>query len=258
MSHTAEGSLQTYLDGELDSAAAAELDQHLAVCDACARELESLRSLSFRASEAFALLDVAPPMLRAQAAIAAARRDERSSFARFAASGLAKAAMLTLVLAGAAAAIPGSPLRRVIERLFSRDDVAVDVPATAPSDVTPAPAVEMEEHAAYVSPANNAVRVVIHAPAGAVDVVVRLIDTDRAEVETSSSQTGVRFRSATGRLEIVGMGAGTVTIGVPRDLAAARIEVNGAVHAFKQGSALHLSGPAGTAQGSEVKFRIEP
>lgn len=263
MSHTAEGSLQTYLDGEMDNAAEAAVRQHLAVCDACARELESLRALGLDASAAFALLaDAPPPMVRAQAAIATARREApQRSFARFTAGGFSKAAMLLLALTGAvAAAIPGSPVRRAIEstiaRLFSVETPAVAVPATTPAAGTPG-AVVMEENEVFVPAANGAVRILLHAPAGSVEVTVRLVDAELAQVQTSSD-SDVRFRSANGRLEVVGLGGGTVTIGVPRGLDAVRVEVNGTLHAFKANGMLRLSGPAGTGQGSEVKFRIVP
>src|SRR5690606_6379128 len=108
MDHAAEGTLQAYLDGEIDGATEVALRDHVVACAVCAAELEVLREADRRTGEALALLDVvAAPMLRAQAAIARERRGGMRSLRGIGAASLAKAAMLLLVLAGAgAAAIP--------------------------------------------------------------------------------------------------------------------------------------------------------
>jgi hypothetical protein len=263
MSHAAEGSLQAYLDGEIDAAAAAQLVDHLAVCPACTHELAALQRGSELAHNALALLDTPPQLIRVRAALAAERRAPRR-FARLGASSLAKAAMLLLALAGAgAAAIPGSPVRRALEATFARVAQLFTGDEARPVDIAepPAPAADpampgRDVASISIAPADNAVRVMLHAPAGPVDVTVRLADRSRANVVATTVESGVRFVSATGRLEVVGLGTGEVVIEIPRTLEHASIQVGGQVHVYKQASQLHLSGPAGTGQGSEVRFRI--
>src|SRR5688500_4634109 len=123
MSHAGEGLLQAYVDGEMDSAAVAELDRHLVTCSACAAELAALRSVNSRAGAAMGLLQAPPAtMLRARAEIARERAGTtRGRTVALGGRSLAKAAMLLLALAGAgAAAIPGSPVRRAVEVAVAR------------------------------------------------------------------------------------------------------------------------------------------
>jgi hypothetical protein len=266
MTHATEGLLQAYLDDEIGGSAAADLRDHLVACEACAGEMEALRRADRQLSEALALLGGADaPMLRAQAAIASQRRVQRStgrwSLARLGAGGLAKAAMLLLALAGAgAAAIPGSPVRRALEgamervaQLFNGGTPEQAVAPTSPAEDAPA---TMESRMG-VMPANGRVRVMLHTPTGAVDVTVRLVDERIAEVETSTtSEEGVRFRTGSGRIEVMGLTAGSVTVDIPRTTQGATLEVDGLVYVYKQGNTLQLSGPAGRDRGEQVRFRI--
>jgi anti-sigma factor RsiW len=262
MSHAAEGSLQAYLDGEVDGPAAAGLRAHLAACAECASELELLRVAGVRTHQALALLDSdAPvPMLRARAAIAVGERARRPRGAvlRLGGWGIAKAAMLVLVLAGAgAAAIPD--VRRAFEATFARvaelfgASRTAEITPEAPLDVSrPEPAV-LEVRQAFVQPVAGRVRVLLPAQAPGVEVTVRLIDGNRASVETASTGQ-VRFVSSTGRLEVFGVEGGSITIGVPRMIDNATVEVDGRVRVIKEGNQLVLSGPATAERGSELRF----
>lgn len=261
MTHATEGLLQAYLDGEIDGTAEAELRDHLGRCTACAAELESLRRVGLHTHEALGLLVAPPaPMLRARAAVSAERRVTPRGARRLGASSLAKAAMLLLALAGAgAAAIPDSPVRRALEstiarvaELFRAEETPVAVPAE-PGVEAPAP---LAMSGASVTPSNGRVRIVLHTPAEGTEVIVRLSDTGRADVETATAAAGVRFRTGAGRLEVTNLSAGTVTIDIPRAVQNATVEIDGSVYAYKRGSMLQLSGPAGEESGPQVSFRI--
>jgi hypothetical protein len=263
MVHTAEGTLQAYLDGEIADAAARALSDHVAACAGCAAELEALRRTNSRVGEALALLDSASPapMVRARAAIARERRYGTRRIARIGAWGLAKAAMLTLVLAGAgAAAIPD--VRRALETTFSRvvamfssDQERTAVPAEpAPVDppaVTPG-AVPGES---FVTPASGRVQIALEGPTGTVEVVVELVDGGPAQVRTATDEP-VRRRVGNGRLELIGLGTGVVTIGIPRDVRTATVEVDGVVRVYKEGDLLRAAGSEAAARGSEVRFIV--
>jgi hypothetical protein len=266
MSHVAEGSLQAYIDGEIGSAESSALREHLAVCAVCSDELATLRHTSDTLHSALVAMDVRPPMLRARARIAAeGRRRPAGRFARVSAAGFAKAAMLLIALAGAvSAAIPNSPVRRALEATYARvvqlmagaDTVAieevVEVPATEPAQPVAARVTENIS----VTPSNGRISIVLHPPAGAVEVTVRMVDGSRAHIQTSMTDEVVRFVRGTGRVEVGGMGSGEVTIELPRGLQAATVVVGNAVAAELLGEQLQLRGPAGAAQGSEVRFRI--
>jgi hypothetical protein len=201
-------------------------------------------------------------VVRARAAIAAQRgggvQPARRSLARIGAGGLARAAILILALAGAAAAaIPGSPLRRALEHTFDRVAHFFNGVAPAGHDVAPAaPALVAPAGSRMaVLPADGRVRVILHQPAGQVDVTVRLVDEPLAEVEVVAAADGVRFRTGPGRIEVSGVTGGTVAVAIPRGAVRATIEVDGRVHAYKHGDLLRLSGPAGRERGEQVRFR---
>lgn len=263
MVHTAEGTLQAYLDGEIADAAARALSDHVAGCAACAAELEALRSTNSRVGEALALLDgpLPAPMMRARAAIAREGRYGTRRMARIGAWGLAKAAMLTLVLAAAGvAAIPD--VRRALETTFSRvvalfsseqertavpaEPAPIDAPAVTPGDVP---------GASFVTPASGRVEIVLEAPTGVVEVVVELVAGEQAQVRTATDDP-VRRRVGNGRLELIGLGTGVVTIGIPRDVRTATVEVDGVVRVYKEGDLLRAVGSEAVARGSEVRFIV--
>lgn len=259
MSHATESQLLAYHDGEIDGSAAADLAGHLAVCARCTEELAGLRRLSDRSQAALSELDVPAPMLRTRAAIAAARRAPAGAplLQRVGARSLAKAAVLLLVLAGAISAlIPGSPLRLVLETAIAR--LSEPVPQEGPIAPQP-PAAEAPGalvNTIYVYPADGRVRVIVHAPVE-LDVVARLAEeAETVAVVTSSPDPEVRFRSATGRVEVSGLTQGTLEVAIPMDLQSATLEIGGQVHVYKDGDELRLSGPAGTGRGEEVRFRI--
>jgi predicted anti-sigma-YlaC factor YlaD len=264
MTHATDGLLLAYVDGEIDGSAEAELNEHLAICTACADELRELERLSAHAHGALAVLDAPVPVLRAQATLAAARRANArgaGSRRRLGGTALAKAAMLLLALAGvAAAAIPGSPVRRALETTIARVAQLFDAaPAAEPVVITEVEtAVPLTETtSAAIMPADGRVRIVLHPSTGRVDVHVRLVDVSRASVETETTAPEVRLRSAAGRIEVIGLTTGRVRIDIPRQVPSANVEVGGRVYVYKAGERLQLTGPAGDEQGAAVGFRIE-
>ena len=262
MGHAAEGSLQAYLDGELDGTAETELSRHLVACTTCAAELEALRSIHVRAGAALALLDVpAPPVFQARAAVARRQGSRSGTFLSLGGRSLAKAAMLLLALAGAgAAAIPGSPVRRAVEDTLARvaqwlgadqeaPVVQVEQPPFSDSDI------EVRTDGAGVLPANGQVRFVLLAPAEPVDLVVTLSDSDVARVETAMEQSEVSFRTRAGLIQVSGLGRGTVRVMIPRTVPEATVELGGRVLVSKSGSLLRSAAP-GSPTAEEVRLRI--
>jgi hypothetical protein len=263
MSHVAEGSLQAYIDGEIGGAEYDALRDHLAVCVVCSSELATMSRSSKLVHEALSSLDVAAPLLRARAHVSAERR-RANRVARLGTAGLAKAAMLLLALGGVvSAAIPESPVRRALEATYARVAQLINGPGMPepvadlhePTD-RPDPMVARVVESVSVMPSNGQIRIILHPPAGMVEVTVRIIDGGRANVVTSMENEAVRFLRGTGRVEVSGMGMGEVTIELPRSLQAGSVVVGSDVVAEKSGEGLRLRGSAQDAQGSEVRFRI--
>ncbi|HUF51469.1 MAG TPA: zf-HC2 domain-containing protein [Longimicrobiales bacterium] len=257
MSHAAEGSLQAYLDGEMDSAAASALSHHVASCTACAAELDGLRGLHGRAHGALAVLDAPPQTERAHALVTARTEQRRLVRRRLIGAGsfgLAKAAMLLIALAGASAAIiPGSPLRDALENAFARVFGPREAPTTPPAQepVVTAP-VEVQDFRFAAS--DNRVRIVLRAPTGTVLVRVRGTDETVARIETEQAAT-VSVVSAPGRAELRNVANAILTISIPRSVPNAAIEIDGVVYVSKQGGTLQRVGRRDTS--SPIRFEIE-
>lgn len=121
--HVSDGDMLALIDGELDASAAALIEPHVLQCDDCMARLDDWRATADLPGEVLPLVDAPAPSATPRAIRRAARRRDR--YAR-----LAMAAGIVLLLAaGAAALVPGSPLRAWLEGalgLDDRSDVAVD------------------------------------------------------------------------------------------------------------------------------------
>jgi anti-sigma factor RsiW len=251
MTHASEGLLIAYVDGEIEGSAAAELRDHLAACEACAGELHELERLSVRAHRLLGAADVAPPMLRR------GRPSARPALCRPAADWVVsdwEASPGPPAGAGAGGGGRGrragfararGPVHHVHPAGATRTGRAGGRGRTACGAAAEAPVAAPEAMGMAIMPADGRVRVILHAPAGVVDVRVRLVDAARARVETTSDQPDMRLRSAAGRVEVMGLNAGELSIDIPRSVRAATVEVNGRTWVVKAGDQLQLAGPAG-------------
>lgn len=251
MSHVAESTLMTYLDGELPGRESAAVEAHLQECPACAAELEELRTMARETSAALALLDSPIPMLAARARIEDQQRAESrtitlSPWRRRRSTGFLKAAAVILLLAsGAAAAIPGTPLNRLageIARLASRVVFGEPDTTPAPQD-TPAPPVVQAPAPTLewrVSPENNRVRVTIRGMEEGRNVTVRLYDDSRIRVSAPDQPDVVpAARSGAGFLELSNVKTELV-IELPRQLARATVEIDGVTYYTKNGDDVRI------------------
>jgi hypothetical protein len=88
-----------------------------------------------------------------------------------------------------------------------------------------------------------------------VEVVVELVAGAQAQVRTATNDP-VHRRVGNGRLELIGLGTGVVTIGIPREVRTATVEVDGVVRVYKEGDLLRVVGSEAEAGGSEVRFIV--
>lgn len=258
-SHLGEGTLQALLDGELPPGERSAAEAHLAACGECAADARELRALHERASALLATGDVAAPVAQAQMALRA-RRARRGPWGGEARRALLRAAVLVLAFAGAAAAaVPGSPVREWIEQAVLPAKKAALPPAhgRAPAPPPREAATPGAPTGVSIRPDAGAVRVVLSGASPRLRVTARLVDGDRAGVlARGRAASGARFRTAPGRIEVVGAGAGEIEVEIPRAARAATVEVNGRVLVAKDGDSLRVLAPAG-APGEGPAVRVE-
>ncbi|HXV13689.1 MAG TPA: zf-HC2 domain-containing protein, partial [Candidatus Krumholzibacteria bacterium] len=108
--HLSEENIQRFLHGELDARSREALSAHVAGCDRCARQLAEAEREEHEIFDLLGRLDHEPP--RVDATSIARGRGALAVWGRRAAVFVAAAA-----LAGAAYAIPGSPLPAVFEKV---------------------------------------------------------------------------------------------------------------------------------------------
>lgn len=268
MGHLTEGQLQAYLDGEVEGAAARGLAAHLEACATCARTLESMRATAARATRALALVDRPASTAAAFAEVvgardASARRiDAHRSWGRPARVGFLKAALFVLFAGSAAAAvIPGSPVQRWLGAAWDRlSGGAAPAPEVVPvqPDAEPAAAAEADAvpdvASISIEPADARLRVTLRDAGEAATVRVIFVDRAHATVETDAS-VNARFSTGPSTIEARGLGAGTVTVSLPRSLLYAIVAVNGQTLLEKDGANVHTPGSIIERSEDAIVFR---
>lgn len=105
MQHLDEGAIQQLLSGELSEAEAQRLLDHMTGCQPCSRRLEAARQEDQEIERLFSLVDHPLPEISVEGVIYRAHRRGRRTYIA------AAAGIVLFVLAAAASAMPGSPLR---------------------------------------------------------------------------------------------------------------------------------------------------
>lgn len=253
MNHASEGALQAYLDDELNPADKRSVADHLAACSTCAAEMGLLRRASERFSAVVTATDVPTPPLEPEV-LTRYRWMQRTIVAR---RMLARAAvLLVFVSAAAAAALPGSPLRRLAvdlwheaRGLFGSAPEAVEAPPVTPA--TPAPVA-----AVSVQPLEGGLRFVVVGAAPGTRLHVQLVAGTLGAVQASGAATDAHFRTAPGRIEVRDAPPGDLTVRIPRSALSASVVVDGRTLLVKQGSALRLLATPVDSSATGIVFRI--
>lgn len=163
---------------------------------------------------------------------------------------LAAAAVLLVLATGAAAAIPGSPVREWVVRTFRTVTATVEEPDRQ-DEFPSAPAAADRDAGVAVEPAEGAVTVrFVDTSVGAV-IRVRFVDGSRAAVRAADA----RYRTSRGRIEVVGAGSGDIHVELPRTSASARVEAEGRTLLVKRDAEIRVLAPADSTA-SEIVFRI--
>lgn len=253
MNHLSEGELLAYLDGALgpDRHSAAEL--HLADCPECRSGFEELRAAAAEFSGAVALLDVEAPALTVMVPQRSGRRHSSARVVAGARRALLRAAVVVFLVGGVAlGALPGSPVRAWVTQNLRPSPVAS---AEARDEVGLGPTEEVAEpiYGVSVLPVGGEARVVISDLEGEVLIRVRLVNGVQLSVQWTGSKRDPHFRTAPGRIEVVGGTSGSLVVEAPRT-ARTTIEVGEEPYAVVEGGVLRPLVPTELTGEDEVVF----
>ncbi len=232
--------LLAYLDGELNAGERREVEVDLAASPEDASRLDELRFQTRRVTAALETLDVPAPWAEMPAALREAARatprpiataPSARRVARFGGRSAITAAGLILVLAAGAYAVPGSPVRGLVDR-------SVDAIGALLGDETEGPADPGPSRVA-VDPVDGAVRVSITGPADGLRVTVATTTAARANVSARVAD----YRVQSGRIDVTGA-EGDVRVELPRDATRAVVEVDGRIVARLVDGELRLTAEA--------------
>lgn len=223
MTHVAEGTLLAIRDGAL-----VDTDDtiHVSGCEACSSELGRISERAERIGDALKGLDTTIDVERAKASVRArldrkmaAERPRRHFTLPF-----GRAAAILLLAAGAASAMPGSPVREWLG-------------IGAPAEVTAVAAVQPAAGPAgiEVPVSDQGITIALRGVPIGEEVEVVWIDEPLARI---SADDGSTYRIEDGRAEAVITG-GPVSISLPRT-GAAVLEINGAVVLTRSDDAVSL------------------
>lgn len=165
------------------------------------------------------------------------------------------AAALLLALGGAAAAMPGSPLRAWLARFGDERSVASvesQPGITSPTSISPLPP---DSSVAGVSVPIGSGRVGVTIIASAsLRLRLRLGDLDGVDIRATGMAVNATFTMRSDGVTIRAPRGGEIMVEVPRRLREFELTVGTSRYAVKTGSGLHVSAPADTIAG-EIVFR---
>lgn len=229
--HFDEGTLQRFLHGELRSDARSTFEKHAASCAECRARLEETERDERAIMQLLRAVDEPTPGLDAASIVRRAEAAPRYPVARARWTRRVAAVLAAAAIAGAAYAIPGSPIRAWWREVV-REIAGPPKPDSGPAGRAPAVS------GIAVSPGT---RLVIDVASGASEARVRLTDGREVEVRAPSGAAG--FRSSPERLTVVPQRSGTVLeVLIPRSAPRVEIRAGGSQVFLKQGADVTTEG----------------
>ncbi len=228
MSHLEHGTITAIRDGALVTGDARE---HLGGCPRCRAELERAGRRADRIATALAGLDVPVDTASAKAAVRRrldARRDRDSRPERHWRRHLGRAAAIVLATAGAAYAVPGSPVREILRPVV----VPVAPGPTESAATQEAP----QEGGIAVSVPDGRIRVLVRDAAPGTEIEVVWVDAASARVLAAP---GSSFSFGEGRAEAT-VAPGPVRVHLPRFAPDVTLEVDGRPYLRRAATELEL------------------
>lgn len=254
MEHPDEGMIRALLDGEA-SGGGEGLRTHLAGCTPCAEAAE-IQGVSWKnLSDALSILDVPAPEKSARGRILEEAR-KRRGFGRWVRRNLAKAASITILLtAGTAAALPGSPVRRLVGKSWTavfQGDPAVS-PASAEDPGEGVGTVNPRDPrlvGATISALSGPLALKVEGLEGTASLRVLMVVGDQAGIFAGE---GTRFRTVSGEL-LASDPPGEVVVEIPLSATGVTVSVNGELYLAKTEGGLEILGPVRARTPAEIRF----
>jgi hypothetical protein len=246
MTHLDEGTLVAVRDGD---PYAALPSAHVEECARCAEELEASRSRSRMIAEVLASLDEPVDGTAAKAAVRRRLDAERGDL--LARGGwwrghLGRAAALLVVTAGAASALPWSPVRE-----WWAGSSAEPVPASGPTGALTTAQGSPEASISVAVPEGGIAVLVRGAEPGSLIEVAWGPDA----VATVSAPHGSEFSYADGRVEVDAT-PGPVRVELPGSPGLASLEVGGRLFLARAGTRLDVQGPVDERTDAGIRFLV--
>jgi hypothetical protein len=237
--HADEGAIATLRDeGMVDP----WLSSHLDECAVCIAELVDAKGRSAAVAEALATLDIPVNVTAAKTAVRRRLDRERPEVSRSARRiPIGRAAAILLITAGAAAALPWSPLARWWS------EPAVPAPAAATQSAAPGDPTAASVAVVVV----DAIEVVVTGAAAGAAVDVTWLDEGSARVAAPS---GSEFTFSSGRIEVQAT-AGALRLELPR-AARASVVVNGRDYLERSAAGISVIEPAAEVTDERVRFVV--
>jgi len=243
MSHIDEGTIVALRDGSLVTDDASE---HLSECPRCRTTLDDARRRAELIAESLSALD-GPIDYEAAKAALRARLDSGREGGRTPGRTrwhVGRAAAVLLVTAGAAYALPGSPVR---DWVFPTD-----------ADPEPTAGVEggvsetLQEGGIEVNVPEGRIQIVLTGLAPGSDLVVAWMDAATARI---AAAPGSSFSFAEGRAE-ARVAPGPVRVELPRFAPVVSVEVDGRMYLRRTSAGLEVSGPVVERTDERIRFTI--
>ena len=245
MSHLGEAILVALRDGEGADEQSAE---HVGGCATCADELGEAERRAQLIAETLSSLDEPVDVPSAKAAVRRrldARREEVRPRTAWRRGHLGRAAAILLLTAGAASALPWSPVRHWWVEERPAITSAPEPAGAGPQAATPVAGISV------AVPEGRIAIIVRNAEPG---TVIDVVWVDRAAARVSAS-SGSGFTYADGRAEVEAA-PGPIRIELPRDAGFASLEVDGRVFLERSAEGIAVFGPAVERSEAGIRFVV--
>jgi len=247
MKHLDESQILAARDGE---ALAAPVREHLEACAACRAALEDALTRAEIVGRALSALDGPVEATAAKVGVRARLGSTRRPRWAWGSGHLGRAAALLLVTAGAAAALPWSPVRTLWRP--AGPESGPEAAATTVGEAA-SPDVRSAETGIAVPVFDGVVQVVVRGADPGTVLEVTWSDQDAARL---AAPAGSRFTYAAGRIE-VDASRGRLGVELPRAATSVSLEVDGRLYLSGSPASLEVLGPAVERTEDGVRFSVE-
>jgi len=245
MKHLDESQILAARDGE---ALASPAQEHLEACTTCGAALEAARARAEIVAQTLSALDGPVEATAAKAGVRARLGSTRGSRWSWGGSHLGRAAALLLVTAGAAAALPWSPVRTLW-----RPAEPETVPAASAVTAEGAPVSPTVETGIAVPVSDGFVQVVVRGADPGTVLEVTWTDQEAARL---AAPAGSRFTYSAGRVE-VDASRGRLGVELPINATSVSLEVDGRVYLSGSPTAPEVFGPMVEQTDEGMRFSVE-